>query len=903
MACLACHDHTGKKLFILLHRGPLHPFSEPTLHMLSLSSSPFRSWFLGGSLLLASGFVSAQVSSYTFSQQVGTWQPIAGAGTPLGMPGLPAPFTFDDNSFVTQGESLPLGSSSTGNGWPIGFTFHFNGIAFDRVGLSMEGWLAFGSSADGAEAVFVPVGSTAYTPLSSAAPAGLPAVMRNRVAGFANDLAAGGNGGTWPIQIRTSGAAPNRAFVAEWNVVRSGAANLMQFQIRLNEGGGDPATQTVQVVYGTMPTSGTLTGQVGLGGTTPTDFNNRSVTVAPYDWNQSAAGAANTATGRLPSAATNLPQGLTYTWTPSVCGVSGIEITDLLASPTGISATLSWLPTTGATSYDYVITAGAATDTPILSGNGITATQVQLTGLPADEQLFAYVRGNCGTVGTWSSGLPFNTAGAIAVICGEEPLQTAYCYFNYEQRTWTYSSSSSDPLRAIFYAGTIGSGDLFTCYDGPNDQSPLLFSSANGPVAGQIVNSTGGHLTLRIQADDLSSCENTEWLDPLEWEVGCLDCQPAFVNFTVISDCENDQYSVQANVFSLGSATSLNLINDRNSNTVPIPAAGNYTIGPFPKDSVVVVTAQNPYNDYCSAVSLALVNDPCAFQSCGPDNYTYCYTNNDPSQWLYQSTGNERIGIRFRSGTVPDPDLVQAFDGSDPFTSSPLFNGNNGGDLRNLLLTTSASNLDNALLLAVSSNAYGSCADGGAQPWNYVVACYDGCTPPAASFTTIPDCGNGQFRIAVEVTSLGSASSASITNDAGAATVAVNAAGTYQVGPFPLGTSVVVELEGASVLCSVNSATLIENCDVGVHEVSVERIGIYPNPGDGNFQLVMPNGFGWQGQLEVRDLAGRTMARQMLLGGSGRGVYCNLGHLPAGSYTITVTNQERIAQGRLVIVR
>ncbi len=870
--------------------------------MSSLIFAPFRSWLLGASFVLASGLVSAQVSSYSFSEGMSTWQPLAGSGSLLGMPGLPPPFTFDDNSFVTQGESLPLGSASTGNGWPIGFTFNFNGHSFDRVGLSMEGWLAFGSSADGAEAVYVPVGSTAYTPLSSATPAGLPAVMRNRVAGFANDLAAMGNGGIWPIQLRTTGVAPDRTFVAEWNVVRSGTGNLLQFQIRLSEGGGDPAAQTVQVVYGPMSTSGAITGQVGLGGTTPTDFNNRSVTTAPYDWMQSNAGAANNATGRLPSVATNLPVGLTYTWTPSVCGVSGIEITDLLASPSGISATLSWLPTTGATSYDYVITAGAATDTPILFGNGITGTQVQLTALPANQQLFAYVRGNCGTPGTWSSGLPFSTEGAVAIICGDAPLQTVYCYSDYEQRTWTYSSSSSAPLRAIFHLGTIGLGDLLTCYDGPNDQSPLLFTSASGPVAGQTVNSTGGHLTIRIQADDLSSCANTTWLDPLEWEVGCMDCQPALVNFTAISDCDNDQYSVQASVFSMGSATTLSLINDRNSSTVSIPAAGNYTIGPFPKDSVVVVTAQNPQNDYCSAVSLPLVNSPCAIQSCGPDNYTYCYTNNDASQWLFQSAGNQRIGIRFRSGTLPSPDGIQAFDGSDPFMSIPLFNGNNGGDLRNLLLTTSVSNAQNELLLAVSSNANGSCADGGAQPWNYVVACYDGCTPPAATFTTVPDCANGQFRIAVEVTSLGSASAASITNNAGAAPVAVTAVGTYQAGPFPVGTSVVVELEGASVLCSVNSPALTEMCNVGVHEISVERIGIYPNPGDGNFQLVMPNGFGWQGQLEVRDLAGRTMARQMLSGGSGRGVHCNLGHLPAGSYTITVTNQERIAQGRLMIV-
>lgn len=872
--------------------------------MLSLISSSFRSWLLGGVAMLSTLVASAQVSSYTFSAAQGTWQPIGGNGTPLGMSGLPAPFTFDDNSFVTQGESLPLGNTVSGNGWPIGFTFNFNGHAYDRVGLSMEGWLAFGNSADGINAVYVPTGTDAYSPLSSTIPVGMDPLKRDRVAGFSMDLAALGNGGLWPIQIKTGGAAPNRMFVAEWNVVRSGGSNPMSFQIRLNEGGGDPAFQTVQVIFGTMTQTAALLGQVGLGGDSPADYNARAVATSPYDWLQSQAGTNNMASCRPPSSATYLPQGLTFTWTPPGCLVTGIAVTDLAINAGTISGTLSWSTLPSAINYDYIITAGSSTDPAILSGSNITGTSVPLTGLPAGQSLYAYVRADCGAGDqSWGAGTYFSTEGILEVICGTAPLTETHCYGNLEERTWSYTSSAGDPLRLIIHAGTIAGGDILKIHDGPTDQSPVLFSSTTGMIAGQVVNSTGGHLTMKLVTDENGSCQTQDFIPQMEWEVGCLDCQPALVNFNVITDCANDQYSVQASVFSMGSATALTLINDRNASTVPIPAVGTYTIGPFPKDSTVVVTAQNPDNDYCSAISLPLVNTPCPIQSCGPDNYTYCYTNNDPSQWLYQSTGNERIGIRFRSGTVLGQDAIQAFDGSDPFMSMPLFSGNNGGDLRNLLMTTSASNTENALLLAVSSNAFGSCTDGGAQPWDYVVACYDGCAAPEATYTTIPDCDNNQFRIAVEVTSLGSASSASITNDAGAASVDITTAGTYQTGPFPMGTPVVVEVQGASVLCTVNSATLIETCEVGVHENFVERIGIYPNPGDGNFQLVMPNGFGWQGQLEVRDLAGRTMARQMLPGNSGRGVYCNLGHLPAGSYILTVTNGKGVAQGRLVIAR
>jgi hypothetical protein len=863
----------------------------------------FRHWFLGTSFVLAGGLVSAQVSSYTFSEELGTWQPLAGSGSLLGMPGLPPPFTFDDNSFVTQGESVPLGSASTGNGWAIGFTFHFNGQAFDRVGLSMEGWLAFGNSTDGAAAVYVPVGSTAYTPLSSTAPAVLPLLMRNRVAGFATDLAAMGNGGTWPIQLRTTGVAPDRTFVAEWNVVRSGTSNLLRFQIRLSEGGGDPAAQTVQVIYGPMSTTGAITGQVGLGGTTPTDFNNRAIVAAPYDWTQSNAGTTNGASGRLPSVATNLPVGLTYTWTPMACGVNGIEITELLASAGGISANLSWLPTTGATSYDYVITTGSATETPIIAGNGITGTQVQLTGLPAGQQLFAYVRSNCGIPEIWGSGLPFSTASAVAVICGEEPLQTEHCYLDFEQRTWTYSSSSASPLRAIFQAGTIGQGDLLTCHDGPNDQAPLLFTSQSGPVAGQVVNSTSGHLTIRIQADDLSSCTTTEWLDPLAWEVGCLDCEPALVNFTVVSDCENDQYSVQASVFSLGSATSLVLINDLDGTTVAIPATGNFTIGPFPKDSIVVVTAQNVENDYCSAISESLVNSPCAIQSCGPDSYTYCYTNNDPNQWLYQSTGTDPIGIRFRQGVVPSPDAIQVFDGNDPFMSPPLFIGNNGGDLRNLLITTSASNLENALLLTVSSDAFNSCSDGVLEPWNYVVACYNGCSLPQADFAVVDDCDAQQFSVSVSITDVGSTGAATITNNVGVAPIPVGTVGTYTVGPFPVGTQVRLEVQGASELCSWTSPLLVTNCGtIGMDELQAERLGLYPNPNDGAFTIDPPANIRGMLELNVFDLAGRTVFMQRI--SDQVGLYrVDLTTLTSGSYTVTLSNNGTRATGQLRIVR
>ncbi|MFT3886194.1 MAG: T9SS type A sorting domain-containing protein [Flavobacteriales bacterium] len=840
--------------------------------------------------LLSGTDTRAQVSAYTFTQEVGTWQSINGSGTSLGMPGLPDWLSLDDKSFVNQGENLPLGDATTGNGWPIGFTFYYNGHAFDRIGLSMEGWLALGNSADGPQAVFAATGAPAYTPLSSAAPAALPSVMRNRIAGFSNDLAPMGGGGTWPIQIRPIGTVPNRAFVAEWNVVLSGTSRVLRFQIRLNEGGGDPAAQTVQVVYGSMTQAGVITGQVGLGGATPADFNNRSVTASPYNWNTSQAGTANTATCRVPSSAPNLPEGLTFTWTPPACAVNGVAITDLRPASGGVSGRLSWLPTTGAGSYSYVITTGAATDTPVLSGNGITATEVQLTGLPAGQRLFAYVRANCAPADLWGAGQPFTTEGTIEVPCGQAPLHSSYCYTDFDHRTWVYTSSSGAPLRAIFNTGSIGSGDLLTCYDGPTDQAPLLFSSATGPVAGQTVNSTGGQLTIRILADQLSSCDNTTWLDPLDWIVGCVDCQPVLANYEVVDDCANGRFSVDVQIFSLGSATSVPITNNGGAAVVTASATGTYTVGPFPNGTRVVVKAENPANLFCTASSDSLSNGACPVVSCGPDHYTYCYANDDAGQWAYRSSDNGRIGIRFLSGTLAANDVLRIYDGLDPFESTPLFvSATTGEDLRGRVVITSADNADHALLMEVAANASGSCATGQATQWEYVVACYTDCTAPAATFSTVPDCSNDRFSVSVALTSLGSASTVQLMNDAGVPAVSATAPGTYTVGPFASSARVVVGVEGDGVLCSIASAPL-NGCGLGIADPVRNKFTVHPNPGEGVFRIVPPAGFSERGQLEVLDLTGRVVARRTLQDLNGQGAIQDLSDLPAGSYTLLLND-------------
>lgn len=863
-----------------------------------------RSTLLSLLILLISTSSMAQVSAYTFSSEVGIWQPLNGGGSLLGMPGMAPPFNeYDDNSFVTQGESILLGTTTTGNGWPIGFIFNFNGQPYDRVGLSIEGWLAFGQSSNGQSAVFVPAGAGAYTPLSSPDPAGMDPLKRNRIAAFAMDLAAQGQGGTWPLQLKTSGQAPNRSFTAEWNVVRSGGSNPMSFQIRLNEGGGVPAQQTVQVIYGNMTQSAALLGQVGLGGTSPADFNNRSVVASPYDWMQSLPGATNTANCRLPATSTDLPQGLTFTWTPAGCLVSGIVVTDLAMNGGVIGGTLSWAPLAGAANYSYIITAGGPTAPVILSGTGITGSSVALSGLPAGQELFAYVKADCAGATEWGSGHPFTTANIVEVICGEPAISSTHCYGNLEETTWRYSSSSGEPLRLFLTGGAVASGDLLRIFDGNSSQAPLLFSSASGAITGQVATSIGPEMTMVLTTDANGSCVTQNFILPIEWAVGCMDCTPIQATFQVVDDCADQQFGVVVNIFSMGSATSAQITNSGGVPVVTANGTGSYTVGPFPIGTPVIVSAENTYNPFCSAVSEQIINGACPVVSCGPDEYTYCYTDNDNGQWAYQAVGTGRIGIRFLAGTLATGDLIRIYNGLDPFMSAPLFSGNNGGDLTNLMVSTTANNIEHAFLLEAATNSSASCATGQATPWKYVVACYDGCTAPAAAFTVLSDCDQSSFTVSVDVSSLGSASTVSIVNDGGASAITANATGTYLVGPFNLGDTVVVDVQGSSVLCTVNSVALYGTCGVGVNENAVQEMHVFPNPGTGVFRMVMPDGFNGRNQLAVVDIAGRKMEERTLQVIRGEGLEQDLSHLPAGRYTLILTNGAKRAYAPISIIR
>jgi hypothetical protein len=242
--------------------------------------------------------VHAQVSSYVFNQSSGTYTPITG-GSVYGTT------TSDDQRFVDP--ATPAGGTVlTGVGIPIGFNFTYNGIVFDRLAINNNGWISLGQSSltpsvDNAS-------TSSYTALTSTA-TNTPALLRNRVAGFARDLQ--GQTGS-EIRVETIGTAPNRICVIQWTNYKrwgtTGTGDAINFQIRLFE-----TSNYVQIMYGscTFGTSSSTGTNVGLGGTTATDYNNRTSTTS---WLATTAGTTN-AQGITVSAAITAPtSGFYFIW-------------------------------------------------------------------------------------------------------------------------------------------------------------------------------------------------------------------------------------------------------------------------------------------------------------------------------------------------------------------------------------------------------------------------------------------------------------------------------------------------------------------------------------------------------------------------------------------------------------
>ena len=442
----------------------------------------------------------ASVANYTFGTSVGNYTAIT--GTTL--------FTssttrFDDGTSALQ--TLP-------------FTFTYNGLSFTTLGVSSNGYITLGA---------VPGTSTNYC--------GLQASDAYSIAGYATDLVGVTTGATpSTVIVGTRGTAPSRQYVIQWTDVAhytSGTyVDHWNFQIILNE-----TTNTVQVVWGTSTDvtsmvanncadAQTESGDVGLLGSSVTDFNLRSVTNGTNTWSTSVAGSAITAVCNMSS--TNIPaSGTTFTWTPAP-----LVAMSYVSSTTAFLNSFQALPL-GSTNNQIlqvqVVTTGSLTP---ITMNSFSLTTTGCTNASTDlsnARVFF-----TGISGTYSTSTQFGTTTAnpngTYTINGTATLAEGINYFwvSYDVRsTATFGDNLSGCCTQI--TGSMGSATpTVTCPSGTQSISQV---GTWTPVAAVAPHANLGHMLLLSDGTVICKSNGGPAYGNI-WDKLTPDAQGSYVNGT-----------------------------------------------------------------------------------------------------------------------------------------------------------------------------------------------------------------------------------------------------------------------------------------------------------------------------------------------------------------------------------
>lgn len=500
------------------------------------------------------------------------------------------------------------------------------------------------------------------------------------------------------------------------------------------------------------------------------------------------------------------------------CGSFCIAPSSILVSNVGgTDADITWNANNGETSWEYVVVP-AGTGEPTGPGATVGVASVNETGLNFSTDYEVWVRADCGggVFSLWAGPINFTTTiqSDFTIDCTQAPTNITYCYDNNDTTNWTFTSSDGSPLRITFNSGGIESCcDEILIYDGVDATGTLLYQGNNGgDLAGLTFDSVGDSMYFEIDADGSVSCASGSGCCTAEWDfdVACATCVNPEATYTVVSNCAvAPEFFVDVDLTNLGSATSITISDDQGSAPQTVSATGVVQFGPYANLVPVTITVANDDDANCEISSTALTQEFCIDNivdcTAGPINAFYCYDNNDANEFTYTSTDGSPLNLTINAGEIEgDPfDFLLVTDGN----GTVIYNGEgNNGVLDGLTFQSPG----DTITFQITSDGSVSCSSGAfPNGIDYTVACAT-CINPAATYQVIDDCDNGQqFLVNVNVTTLGDATSLTISNNIDANTLPANATGVYQVGPFPFGIDVIITLSNdQDPNCVINSSAI-----------------------------------------------------------------------------------------------
>ena len=372
----------------------------------------------------------------------------------------------------------------------------------------------------------------------------------------------------------------------------------------------------------------------------------------------------------------------------------------------------------------------------------------------------------------------------ISVDCTAGPVSSSYCYGNGDTTQFEYVSSDGSPLNLTIDSGLIEAGwDIIRIID--SDGSVLFEGDNGGDLTGLYFESSGDTITLGFETDGSVDCQGGgTYSGGIDWTVACATCINPVINYELVSDCLNaPQFFVDVNVSDLGSANSLTL-SDNQGNNSSVTDTGIVQFGPYPNNTDVQISVANDDDVNCSVNTGSITQEYCTTTlvdcTAGPVSSSYCYGNGDTTQFEYVSSDGSPLNLTIDSGLIEAGwDIIRIID-SD---GSVLFEGDNGGDLTGLYFESSG----DTITLGFETDGSVDCQGGGTYSGgiDWTVACAT-CINPSAEYSVIDDCANGdQFLIDVNITSMGDATSLTISDNYSSNTEQISNNGIVQMGPYP----------------------------------------------------------------------------------------------------------------------
>ena len=518
---------------------------------------------------------------------------------------------------------------------------------------------------------------------------------------------------------------------------------------------------------------------------------------------------------------------------------SNFVVSDLIDE----SATISWAEITGITTFEYVL--NQINSDPVAAGTPISGNSFDAIDLSSETTYYFHIRTICATTQS-----PWRTA---IFTTTTPPLPNDLCATAMDLTNETSPLSSTtvgslnNNLTVCNALGPVASthGDLYYSIVVPNGSTLNIAQTVNGYDSANVVFYGSCDTPIQIACFDDPDTTEVEWSNTtgspqtvywvqdgwsgtgtftLAWSV--IACTQPEATYTVVPDCVNgDQFLIDVNITSLGSATSLTVVDDQATPSVVVTAVGTVSFGPYPNGSPVVISIANDQDGNCFIESPALnqaacppVNDTCA---------TAIDLGSETSPLSSSTVGanNDNLVVCNTGGNVPSthPDSYYSIvvpSGSTLNIAQTV----NGYDSANVVFygscaaPTQIACFDDPDTTEVEwSNTTGSpqtvywVQDGWSGAGTFTLEwSIIACTQPGATYTVIPDCVNGdQFLIDVNITSLGSATSLSVVDDQGTPSIVVTATGTVSFGPYPNGSPVVISISNdQDTNCFIESPAL-----------------------------------------------------------------------------------------------